>query len=101
MSKAERDWNFEKSKFINYGVEPGGRSFQNAGGKVQFMDWWSRMSKTGTMGDPTKSTKERERRFSKPVLTGYFHLFGSLGIERSEKEQITIRVIREFQEMLN
>ncbi len=62
MSKAERDWNFEKSKFINYGVEPGGRSFQNAGGKVQFMDWWSRMSKTGTMGDPTKSTKEKGKK---------------------------------------
>jgi creatinine amidohydrolase len=59
MSKAVRDWAFEKSKFINYGVEPGGKSFGNAGGKVQFMDWWSRMSATGTMGDPTKSTKEK------------------------------------------
>jgi creatinine amidohydrolase len=59
MSKATRDWDFERSQFINYGVEPGGKSFGNAGGKVQFMDWWSRMSRTGTMGDPTKSTTEK------------------------------------------
>jgi creatinine amidohydrolase len=62
MNKASRDWGFEKSRFINYGVVPGDRSFANAGGKVQFMDWWSRMSKTGTMGDPTKSTEKKGKR---------------------------------------
>ncbi len=62
MGKATRDWGFEKSKFVNYGVLPGGKSFGTAGGSVQFMDWWSRMSDTGTMGDPTRSTEEKGRK---------------------------------------
>ena len=62
MSKASRDWGFEKSRFINYGVVPGAKSFGTAGGSVQFMDWWSRMSKTGTMGDPTKSSGEKGKK---------------------------------------
>ncbi|HYB02867.1 MAG TPA: creatininase family protein, partial [Nitrososphaerales archaeon] len=60
--KAVRDWNVPQSKFIKYGIEPGETSFATAGGGVQFMDWWSRMSKTGTMGDPTKSTKEKGKK---------------------------------------
>ena len=59
MSKAVRDWSFQKSKFIKYGVEPGGTSFAAAGGNVQFMDWWSRMSRTGIVGDPTKADAKR------------------------------------------
>ena len=62
MEKATRDWGFEKSNFVNYGVVPGGKTFANAGGTVQFMDWWSRMSKTGTMGDPTRSTSEKGKK---------------------------------------
>ncbi|MGQ9782179.1 MAG: creatininase family protein [Nitrososphaeria archaeon] len=61
MSKAVRDWNVPKSKFIRYGVEPGGDYFAAAGGSVQFMDWWSRMSRTGIVGDPTKADGERGR----------------------------------------
>lgn len=62
MGKATRDWGFEKSDFVNYGAVPKSKAFENAGGKVQFMDWWSRMSKTGTMGDPTKSSAEKGRK---------------------------------------
>jgi creatinine amidohydrolase len=62
MSKAVRDWSFEKSNFIKWGVEPGGTSFGISGGSVQFMDWWSRMSKTGILGDPTKADKERGKK---------------------------------------
>jgi creatinine amidohydrolase len=62
MSKAVRDWNIPESKFIRYGVEPGGSSFAAAGGNVQFMDWWSRMSKTGIVGDPTKADGVRGRK---------------------------------------
>jgi creatinine amidohydrolase len=62
MSIATRDWGFEKSRFVNYGVVPGGKTFGNAGGSVSFMDWWSRMSETGTMGDPTKASKEKGER---------------------------------------
>jgi creatinine amidohydrolase len=62
MDKAYRDWGFEKSRFVNYGVVPGEKKFGTAGGNVQFMDWWSRMSKTGTMGDPTKSSKDKGKK---------------------------------------
>ncbi len=62
MSKAVRDWDFPKSKFITFGVEPKGKSFAVAGGNVQFVDWWSRVSKTGIIGDPTKANKERGKR---------------------------------------
>lgn len=62
MSKASRDWGFEKSNFVNYGAVPGSKTFGNAGGTVQFMDWWSRMSKTGTMGDPMKSSAEKGKK---------------------------------------
>jgi len=59
MRKAQRDWSFPKSKFIRWGVEKGEKSFGVSGGKVQFMDWWSRMSSTGVLGDPTKASKEK------------------------------------------
>lgn len=62
MSKAVRDWNIEKSKFIKWGAEPGATSFGVAGGKVQFMDWWSRISSTGVLGDPTKADSERGKK---------------------------------------
>lgn len=62
VSKAVRDWSFPKSKFIRWGHEPGQEGFGIAGGSVQFMDWWSRMSKTGTLGDPTKATRDKGER---------------------------------------
>ena len=62
MSKAVKDWNIPKSRFIKYGVEPGGESFSVAGGSVQFVDWWSRMSETGLLGDPTKASAERGKK---------------------------------------
>jgi len=62
MTKAVRDWGFPKSKFIQWGYEPGQKGFGVAGGTVQFMDWWSRMSETGTLGDPTKASREKGKR---------------------------------------
>jgi len=62
MRKAVRDWNLPQSRFIRYGVEPGDTSFAVTGGGVQFMDWWSRMSKTGILGDPTKASAEKGKR---------------------------------------
>jgi len=59
MSKARRNWDFSKSKFIKWGIEKGQESFGVSGGKVQFMDWWSRMSSTGVLGDPTKASREK------------------------------------------
>jgi len=59
MNKAQRDWSLPKSKFIRWGVEKGQKDFGISGGKVQFMDWWSRLSSTGVLGDPTKASKEK------------------------------------------
>jgi len=62
MSKAVRDWEYPKSKYIKWGIEPKGTSFGIAGGSVQFVDWWSRISKTGILGDPTKADKDRGKK---------------------------------------
>jgi len=59
MNKAQRDWSFPKSKYIKWGVEVGEKSFGVSGGEVQFMDWWSRISSTGVLGDPTKASREK------------------------------------------
>ena len=78
MSKAVRDWGFPKSKFIQWGYEPGQRGFGVAGGTVQFMDWWSRMSQTGTLGDPTKASREKGARIFQlcaEALAGFIREF--------------------------
>jgi len=62
MSKAVRDWNVPDSRFITYGVRPGGQSFAVSGGAVQFVDWWSRVSNTGIIGDPSKASAERGKK---------------------------------------
>jgi creatinine amidohydrolase len=63
MTLAERNWTIPKSRYIRYGVEPGGTDFAVAGGVVQFADWFSRNSKNGTLGDPTKATSEKGKIF--------------------------------------
>ena len=55
LEKAERDINFHPSKF--YWVDLMGAS------PFVMMDWWSRISKTGTIGDPTVATEEKGKRF--------------------------------------
>ena len=42
--------------------EPGGRR------TVHFQEWFSRYSKTGTVGDPTKATREKGEKFVKAVV---------------------------------
>jgi len=68
MSKARRDWNFPKSRFIRWGVEAGQKSFGISGGRVQFMDWWSRLSSTGVLGDPTKASREKGKKAFKSYV---------------------------------
>ncbi len=58
--KAERDINFQKSDFIYWDLA--------AGSPVFFQEWFSRYSKTGTVGDPTKATAEKGRRFVEAVV---------------------------------
>jgi len=59
MNKAGRDWRLPRSEFIKWGVDKGEKRFGISGGKVAFMDWWSRMSSTGVLGDPTKASNEK------------------------------------------
>jgi len=56
MDKVQKDMNFQKSNYIWWDLIGA-----SVGGKVSFMDHFSRMSKTGTMGDPTKATPEKGR----------------------------------------
>jgi len=85
MSKARRNWDFPKSKFIRWGIEKGQEDFGVSGGKVQFMDWWSRMSSTGVLGDPTKASREKgEKAFDMLVdaLTEFIREFRSREIRQ-------------------
>jgi creatinine amidohydrolase len=54
MAKAVKDINFPKSKFFNHDLASGG-----AGPTLGMMEWWSTLSETGIMGDPTKATREK------------------------------------------
>jgi creatinine amidohydrolase len=80
MNKARRNWDFSKSKFIKWGIEKGQESFGVSGGKVQFMDWWSRMSSTGVLGDPTEASSEKGEKAFKllaDALTEFIREFRS------------------------
>ena len=57
--KARKDWRFPRSRFIKLGIEKGEEDFAVSGGSAQFMDWWSRLSSTGVLGDPTKASPEK------------------------------------------
>ena len=51
MAKARKEIGFQKSKYYWHDL---------AGGpKVRMMDWWTRFSKTGVVGDPTVATAEK------------------------------------------
>jgi creatinine amidohydrolase len=60
MDKAQRDINFQKTEYFYWDLE--------GGSPVFFQEWFSRYSKTGTVGDPTKASKEKGERFVAPVV---------------------------------
>jgi creatinine amidohydrolase len=60
MDKATRDMNFQKSEFIFWDLE--------GGSPVFFQEWFSRYSKTGTVGDPMKASAQKGRRFVDAVV---------------------------------
>ena len=72
MDKAQRDINFQPTEFFYWDLQ--------AGSPVFFQEWFSRYSKTGTVGDPTKATAAKGGKFVDAV------------VER------LIKVIREFRE---
>jgi creatinine amidohydrolase len=60
FEKAERDIHFAPSEFFYWDLE--GPS------PIAFQEWFSRYSKTGTVGDPTKATKAKGEQFVKAVV---------------------------------
>src|SRR5260370_33999424 len=51
MDKAEKEIGFHKSKYYWHDL---------AGGPpVRMVEWWSRISQSGTIGDPTLATREK------------------------------------------
>jgi creatinine amidohydrolase len=60
FEKAERDINFASSEFFYWDLE--------RPSPVVFQEWFSRYSHTGTVGDPTKATEEKGKRFVSAVV---------------------------------
>jgi creatinine amidohydrolase len=60
MDKAERDISFQKTEFFYWDLE--------SMSPVFFQEWFSRYSRTGTVGDPTKAKKEKGARFVEAVV---------------------------------
>jgi creatinine amidohydrolase len=59
--KAEKDINFQRTEFFYWDLQ--------SPSPVVFQEWFSRYSKTGTVGDPTLATAEKGRRFTEAVVT--------------------------------
>ena len=60
MEKAEKDISFQATEFFYWDLEGPSPIF--------FQEWFSRYSRTGTVGDPTKATAEKGRRFVEAVV---------------------------------
>jgi creatinine amidohydrolase len=61
FEKATRDINFQRTEFFFWDLQ--------APSPVFFQEWFSRYSKTGTVGDPTKATREKGARFVEAVVS--------------------------------
>ena len=68
FEKAKRDINFQATEFFYWDLA--------APSPVFFQEWFSRYSKTGTVGDPTKATKEKGEKFVKAVVDRMVTLLG-------------------------
>jgi creatinine amidohydrolase len=60
FDKAQRDINFEPTEFFYWDLE--------SASPVFFQEFFSRYSRTGTLGDPTKASAEKGRRFVEGVV---------------------------------
>jgi creatinine amidohydrolase len=60
MEKAECDISFRPTEFFYWDLE--------AGSPVFFQEWFSRYSRTGTVGDPTKASRQKGERFVVAVV---------------------------------
>jgi creatinine amidohydrolase len=60
FDKAEKDINFQKTEFFYWDLQSPSPIF--------FQEWFSRYSRTGTVGDPTKATKQKGEKFVAAVV---------------------------------
>lgn len=70
MAKAERDIALPRSRFLWRDLFPPS--------PVSLLDAWSRISRTGVIGDPTKATAEKGRRFLEAAVSGLVDLVADL-----------------------
>jgi creatinine amidohydrolase len=63
MDKAEKEIGFHKSKY--YWHDLGG------GPPVRMVEWWSRISQSGTIGDPTVATREKGKLWFEATVTNF------------------------------
>jgi len=62
MNKAKKEYGLQESKFYGWDKD------KNA---VIFMDWWSNISETGVVGDPTVATPETGREFFELAVNNF------------------------------
>ena len=68
MELAEKDISFAPTEFFYWDLE--------TPSPVQFQEWFSRYSRTGTVGDPTKATAEKGSKFVAAVVERMCALIG-------------------------
>ena len=56
MDKAQKDMSFPESRYFNPGFS---NKKPDKSTPVKMMEWWSTISKTGVIGDPTVATAEK------------------------------------------
>jgi len=76
FDKAERDISFQKTEFFYWDLE--------APSPVFFQEWFSRYSRTGTVGDPTKATREKGEQFVEAVVARLVELLKEFRVRRIE-----------------
>jgi creatinine amidohydrolase len=75
MSKAERDFTYHPSK--NYWMDLVGGE-----GPLVMMEYWSALSQSGVMGDPTKATAEKGERLLAAAVAGIVELIDEMRSRR-------------------
>lgn len=70
MDKAEKDMPVQKSEYFYWDLQ--------APSPVFFQEFFSRYSRAGTTGDPTKATEEKGRRFAEAVIAGLIKVIREL-----------------------
>jgi len=67
MEKAEKDMSYPESNYFYPGFS---NKNPNRSTKVRMMEWWSTISKTGVIGDPTVATAEKGKEIYTAAVDG-------------------------------